>query len=59
MCWCQKWFLKNKKTSLTCILASKTIWKVTATTLLNKPLRAQHHGLQDHDVRGDEKKKEN
>ena len=35
MCWCQKWFLKNKKTSLTCILARKVIWKALATTLPN------------------------
>jgi len=35
MCWCQKWFLKNKKTSLSCISARKAIWKVTATTLPN------------------------
>jgi len=33
MCWCQKWFLKNKKTSLACISAQKVIWKATATTL--------------------------
>jgi hypothetical protein len=33
MCWCQKWFLKNKKTSLTYISAQKVIWKATATTL--------------------------
>jgi hypothetical protein len=25
MCWCQKWFLKNEKTSLICILARKII----------------------------------
>ena len=35
MCWCQKWFLKNKKTSLTYISARKAIWKATATTLPN------------------------
>ena len=35
MCWCQKWFLKNKKTSLACISAQKAIWKATATTLPN------------------------
>jgi len=35
MCWCQKWFLKNKKTSLACILARKVIWKAPATTLPN------------------------
>jgi hypothetical protein len=35
MCWCQKWFLKNKKISLTCILARKVIWKAPATTLPN------------------------
>jgi hypothetical protein len=35
MCWCQKWFLKNEKTSLTCILARKVIWKAPATTLPN------------------------
>ena len=35
MCWCQKWFLKNKKTSLACISAQKVIWKATATTLPN------------------------
>ena len=33
-----KIILKNKKTSLTCILAWKAIWKATATTLPNKPL---------------------
>ena len=33
MCWYQKWFLKNKKTSLACISAQKVIWKATATTL--------------------------
>jgi hypothetical protein len=35
MCWCQKRFLKNKKTSLTCISARKVILKATATTLPN------------------------
>ena len=35
MCWCQKWFLKNKKTSLACISARKAIWKAPATTLPN------------------------
>jgi hypothetical protein len=35
MCWCQKWFLKNEKTSLACILTWKVIWKVPATTLSN------------------------
>ena len=35
MCWCQKWFLKNKKTSLACISARKVIWKTPATTLPN------------------------
>ena len=35
MCWCQKWFLKNEKTSLACILARKVIWKAPATTLPN------------------------
>jgi len=35
MCWCQKWFLKNKKTSLACISARKIIWKAPATTLSN------------------------
>jgi len=35
MCWCQKWFLKNKKTSLACISARKAIWKTTTTTLTN------------------------
>jgi len=35
MCWCQKWFLKNKKTSLACISAQKAIWKAPATTLPN------------------------
>ena len=35
MCWCQKWFLKNEKTSLTCISARKAIWKATTTTLPN------------------------
>jgi len=35
MCWCQKWFLKNEKTSLTCISARKAIWKAPATTLPN------------------------
>jgi hypothetical protein len=31
MCWCQKWFLKNEKISLTCILTRKVIWKASAT----------------------------
>jgi hypothetical protein len=35
MCWYQKWFLKNEKTSLACILARKVIWKAPATTLPN------------------------
>jgi len=35
MCWCQKWFLKNEKTSLACISAQKAIWKATTTTLPN------------------------
>jgi len=35
MCWCQKWFFKNKKTSLACISARKVIWKATTTTLSN------------------------
>jgi hypothetical protein len=35
ICWYQKWFLKNKKTSLACILAQKVIWKAPATTLPN------------------------
>jgi len=35
MCWCQKWFLKNKKKSLACISARKAIWKAPATTLPN------------------------
>jgi hypothetical protein len=35
MCWCQKWFLKNKKTSLAYISARKAIWKATTTTLPN------------------------
>ena len=35
MCWYQKWFLKNKKTSLACISARKAIWKATTTTLPN------------------------
>jgi hypothetical protein len=35
MCWCQKWFLKNKKISLACISARKVIWKATTTTLPN------------------------
>jgi hypothetical protein len=35
ICWCQKWVLKNKKTSLTCISARKAIWKAPATTLPN------------------------
>jgi hypothetical protein len=34
-CWCQKWFLKNEKTSLTCILTQKIIWKAPTTTLSN------------------------
>jgi len=29
MCWYQKWFLKNEKTSLSCILARKVIEKST------------------------------
>jgi len=39
MCWCQKWFLKNEKTSLACISAWKAIWKTTATTLPNTLLK--------------------
>jgi len=39
MCWCQKWFLKNEKTSLACISAWKAIWKITATTLPNTLLK--------------------
>jgi len=35
MCWCQKWFLKNEKTSLAYILARKVIWKAPATILPN------------------------
>ena len=35
MCWCQKWFLKNKKILLACILVRKVIWKTPATTLWN------------------------
>ena len=35
MCWCQKWFLKNEKISLTYILTRKVIWKATTTTLPN------------------------
>jgi len=35
MCWYQKWFLKNKKTSLACISAWKVIWKAIVTTLSN------------------------
>jgi len=35
MCWCQKWFLKNEKTLLACILTRKIIWKAPATTLSN------------------------
>jgi hypothetical protein len=35
MCWCQKWFLKNKKTSLACILTRNIIWKAPTTTLPN------------------------
>jgi len=35
MCWCQKWFLKNEKTSLVCISVRNVIWKATATTLPN------------------------
>ena len=35
MCWCQKWFLKNEKTLLACILTRKIIWKALATTLSN------------------------
>jgi hypothetical protein len=35
MCWCQKWFLKNKKKSLACISTRKAIWKTPATTLPN------------------------
>jgi len=38
MCWCQQWFLKNKKTSLACILTRKVIWKAVAITLPNKLL---------------------
>jgi len=41
MCWCQKLFLKNKKTSFTCILARKVIWKTPATILSNTPLVSQ------------------
>jgi len=39
ICWYQKWFLKNKKTSLACISARKAIWKATTTTLPNTLLR--------------------
>jgi len=35
MYWYQKWFLKNKKTSLACISAQKAIWKAPAITLPN------------------------
>ena len=42
MCWCQKWFLKNKKTSLACISARKAIWKATATTLPNTLFKFLH-----------------
>ena len=35
MCWCQKWFLKNKKTLLACISTRKAIWKTPATILPN------------------------
>jgi len=35
MCLCQKWFLKNKKTSLTYISIRKVIWKATITILPN------------------------
>jgi len=54
MCGCQKWFLKNEKTSLACILARKVIWKAPTTTLPNTLLtlfgeaplkipKAKHH----------------
>ena len=42
MCWCQKWFLKNKKTSLACISARKAIWKTTTTTLPNTLFKFLH-----------------
>jgi hypothetical protein len=45
MCWCQKWFLKNEKTSLACILTRKVIWKAPATTLSNTLLMWIHTGV--------------
>jgi hypothetical protein len=55
MCWCQKWFLKNEKTSLTCILTQKVIWKAPATTMSNTLLRkliklGQKISQQCHDI---------
>jgi hypothetical protein len=35
MCWCQKWFLKNKKNIISMYFGTKFIWKATATTLPN------------------------
>jgi len=46
MCWCQKWFLKNKKTSLIYILAWKVIWKTLTTTLSNKLEERNSHSRQ-------------
>jgi hypothetical protein len=42
ICWYQKWFLKNKKTSLARISARKAIWKATTTTLPNTLLIILH-----------------
>jgi len=47
MCWCQKWFLKNKKISLACILARKIIWKAPTTTLSNTLLASKSWSLHD------------
>jgi hypothetical protein len=42
MCWCQKWFLKNEKTSFACILARKIIWKAPTITLPNMLSNQMH-----------------
>jgi hypothetical protein len=47
MCWYQKWFLKNKKTSLICILVRKIIWKAPTTTLSTTLLASKSWSLHD------------
>jgi len=50
MCWYQKWFLKNKKTSLTCISARKAIWKATTTTPPNTFLEKKRITIVSKDI---------